>query len=550
MLETRLLSEEPPQGVKLEGELLARNLNLNEPDEGEGIFAGSLRLRLDLPDTVAIVGGPGSGKDRFSAILSGIKRPVAGVLSVGGVDLTSSPESLTGRRVGYVPREPVLRAGSLKENLLYGLLHRPVRDLDDSPTGREKRREAELSGNSPYDAKADWLDYEGIGLSSYEALTERAIEVLGVVDMDRDIYEFGLNGAMDPERHPELIARILEARTELRSRLADPEIAPLVELFSREAYNTNMSVAENLLFGTPKDASFSLDNLPENPYVRKVLHETGLMDEFMDVGRQLAALMVDLFADVEPGSDLFEQFSFISADDLPEFRSLLSRTERLSYRELEVDDRRMLLSLPFKLVPARHRLGLIDDSMQRRILEARQTLAEGFGMGSPPVEFFDAEKFNPAVSIQDNILFGRLAYGKARSAVRIGELIGEVVDKLDLRRAIMEVGLDYPIGIGGARLSTAQRQKASIARCVLKRPDILVVDEATAGFDDATQGRILRNLFAEFRGRTLIWLVHRASLGKEFNRVLVMEGGKVVEQGSFEELDRPGTIFQELALAN
>jgi ABC-type sugar transport system ATPase subunit len=311
-----------------------------------------------------------------------------------------------------------------------------------------------------------------------------------------------------------------------------------------------MSVAENLLFGTPKDASFSLDNLSDNPYVRKVLHETGLMDEFIDVGRQLAALMVDLFADVEPGSDLFEQFSFISADDLPEFRSLLSRTERLSYRDLEVDDRRMLLSLPFKLVPARHRLGLIDESMQRRILEARKTLSEGFGMGSPPVEFFDAEKFNPAVSIQDNILFGRLAYGKARSAVRIGALIGEVVDKLDLRRAIMEVGLDYPVGIGGARLSAAQRQKVSIARCVLKRPDILVVDEATAGFNDATQARILRNLFTEFKGRTLIWLVHRASLGKEFNRILVMESGKVVEQGSFEELDQPGTIFQELALAN
>jgi ABC-type bacteriocin/lantibiotic exporter with double-glycine peptidase domain len=114
----------------------------------------------------------------------------------------------------------------------------------------------------------------------------------------------------------------------------------------------------------------------------------------------------------------------------------------------------------------------------------------------------------------------------------------------------MEVGLGYPVGIGGARLSAAQRQKLSIARSVLKRPDILVIDEATAGLDDAAQARIMRNLFAEFGGRTLIWLVHRASLGKEFNRVLVMEGGKVVEQGSFEELDQPGTIFQELALAN
>jgi ABC-type multidrug transport system fused ATPase/permease subunit len=55
---------------------------------------------------------------------------------------------------------------------------------------------------------------------------------------------------------------------------------------------------------------------------------------------------------------------------------------------------------------------------------------------------------------------------------------------------------------------------------------------------------------AEFRGRTLIWLVHRASLGERFDRILVMESGRVVEQGSFDELDRPGTVFRELALVN
>jgi ABC-type multidrug transport system fused ATPase/permease subunit len=209
----------------------------------------------------------------------------------------------------------------------------------------------------------------------------------------------------------------------------------------------------------------------------------------------------------------------------------------------------MLLSLPFKLVPARHRLGLIDDSMQRRLLKARRALAEGLDSESPPIEFFDPERYNPTVSIQDNILFGRLAYGKARSAARIGELMGEVVDKLELRVAIMEAGLDFQVGIAGARLSTAQRQKLAIARCVIKSPDILVINEATAALDDATQKRILKNLLEEFKGRTLIWLVHRASLAQEFEKILVMEGGKVVEQGDFEQLDRPGTVFRELAAA-
>lgn len=553
MIEERLLSADPPDDVVLEGELIAGNLNLNEPEEGEGVFSGGLSLRVEMPCRLAIVGSPSSGRDRFAATLAGIKRPLSGSLTINGFDLATAPESVTGRRISYVGRDAVLRAGSLKENLLYGLMHRPR--TRKSEQQRDEEREAKLieavrAGNSSYDVHADWLDYEAVGLDDDRALTERAIEVLRIVDMDQDAYEFGLNGSVDPEVHPELVARILEARAELRHRLLDPEIAPLVESFDREAYNTNMSVAENLLFGTPTDATFEPDNLPDNPYVRKVLHETDLMDDFIAIGRKIAELMVDLFADVEPGSDLFEQFSFISADDLPEFRGLLSRTERLTYKELDPKDRKMLMSLTFKLVPARHRLGLIDESMRRRLLEARKTLAEGFGMGSPPVEFFDPEKFNPAVSIQDNILFGRLAYGKARSGVRIGELIGEVVNKLELRRAITEIGLDYPVGIGGARLSSAQRQKVCIARSILKRPDILVVDEATAGLDETTQRKILENVLTEFRDRTLIWLVHRASLGEQFDRILVMESGKVVEKGSFDELHRPGTVFHEMALAN
>ncbi len=554
MLDARFLSEDPPDGVAFEGELLASNINLSEPDEGEGVFAGALTLKLLLPKAIAVLGGPTSGKDRFAAVIAGIKRPLSGTLTISGFNLSAAPESITGRRIAYVGREPLLRAGSVRENLLYSLRHRPVREVEDSVHTREerarKRREAELSGNSPFDVRADWIDLQSIGLENTDALNERALEVLGAVCMDRDIYDFGLNGAINPEEHPELTARVLEARAELKHRLVDPEIAPLVELFDKEAYNTNMSVAENLLFGTPKEDSFRLDNLPDNEFVLKALRETGLMDDFIEVGRKLAALMIDLFADVEPGSELFEQFSFISADDLPEFRSLLTRTERASFKDLNEGDRRMLLSLPFKLVPARHRLGLIDDSMQRRLLKARKALAAGFDAGTAPIEFFDPERYNPTVSIQDNILFGRLAYGKARSAVRIGELIADVVDKLGLRRAIMEAGLDFQVGISGARLSAAQRQKLAIARCILKRPDVLVVDEATAALDDSAQKRILQNLLEEFRGRTLIWFVHRASLGQEFQQILVMEGGRVVEQGAFEELDRPGTVFKELAAAS
>ena len=360
-----------------------------------------------------------------------------------------SAEAVTGRRVAYVSQEANLVAGTVRDNLLYSLKHRPAGEPDGA--GSESRakdiREARLSGNSEHDPNADWIDYAGAGVSSPEEIRIRAIEVLEVVDMGEDVLDLGLRGHVDPVAAPGLASRILEARSALHERLGRSRSGTLVELFDRDAYNANMSVAENLVFGTPRDPAFAMDSLAGNPYVQRVLEETGLMERFLAIGASVAELMIELFADVEPGSDMFERFSFIHADDLPRFRALLSRCGDGDFDSLDAEDRAMLVSLPFLLIPARHRLGLVDDAFQDDLLRARRVFAEGFGDGPPPVDFFDRGAFNPGVSVQDNILFGRLVYGRARSAAEVGELIREVVEELGLYYAIAGVGLDFQVGI-------------------------------------------------------------------------------------------------------
>ena len=550
MLSEEVLAGDVVDDRPLLGELVAANVDLSEEEDGDGLFAGNLSMKVPLPQRVALLGGHGSGKERFATIVTGVSKPRSGSVSINGVEVTQAPESVTGRRTSYVGQESRLRAGSLKENLYYCLMHRPVTPKDYDEEARNafehKRRDAQLAGNSDADINADWIDYEAIGVADRAGLTERALEVLAIADMDDDIYTFGLQGTLDPRSNPELAARILEARQALKQRLSDPDIGSLVELFDRDKYNDNMTVAENLMFGTPRNKSLQTDQLADNDYMRRVLQESGLVQPFLDIGRQIASVMVDLFADVEPDSHLFEQFSFISADDLPEFKSLLARASGGDLGHLEESDRRLLLSLPFKLIPARHRLGLVTDELKLRLLEARQIFAKGFGDGPPEVDFFDAERYSESISIQDNILFGRLAYGKPRGPATIGALIGEVVDKLDLHRSITELGLDFPIGVSGARLTSAQRQKLAIARSVLKRPDLLVLDEATAILDGPSQKALMSSLFEEFKGRALIWIVHRASLGEEFDHTVVLERGKCVEQGPYSELNRPGSVLNEL----
>ena len=70
--------------------------------------------------------------------------------------------------------------------------------------------------------------------------------------------------------------------------------------------------------------------------------------------------------------------------------------------------------------------------------------------------------------------------------------------------------------------------------------DVLLLDEATAMFDESSQSSLMRNLFDSFKGRALIWLVQRASLVEEFDPTVVLKRGKCVEQGPYLDLNRPG----------
>jgi putative ABC transport system ATP-binding protein len=165
------------------------------------------------------------------------------------------------------------------------------------------------------------------------------------------------------------------------------------------------------------------------------------------------------------------------------------------------------------------------------------------------VEFFDAQSYNAAASVQDNILFGKIAYGEADAPVRVPSVIAEVVDELSLRQTIIEVGLDYNVGTGGSRLSFAERQKAGIAREVLKRPDLLILNEATSALDGQSQSKVTTGLRDEFASRGIIWVLHRANLAKNFERVLVLSNGKLEEQGTPAELDGNGSLMSLLIAA-
>ena len=544
MLEMEIIDNRP-ESLEFPGrEIQANNIRYTEDGLYYSIDGTSFKFPLD--QHCAAVGLGNSGKEELALLMSRLVNPSSGSINIGDWKMENVPESITGRRLGYVGTAAFMFNGTVYDNLCYALKHHPIPGEADDHDKEVERALALRAGNSPNRYDDDWIDLQALGLENREQLTAFIIDILKAVEMDEEIYQFGLLSLVDQSENTDLIAGVMQARRQLRDKFKEPEIARLVEPFDHEKYNLNMTVSENLLFGTVYDDAIDVEQLIDYPAMQKALKQNDLTDEFLNAGVKITEIMLDLFSDVEPDSELFEQFSFIQADDLPEFNKLLQQTRQHDLQSLPKSDRRRLISLPFKLIVARHRLGLMTESIQQRILAARRQIHDHATTEDLGIEFFDESSFNPRISIQDNILFGKLAYGQANAQQKINSLIADVVESLGLRNQIIEAGLRYEVGVAGGRLSSIQRQKLGLARALLKAPDLLIVNEALSSLDTASERRLIGNVRHKMENRGILWMLGRVQLAEQFDAVMVMERGKLVDQGPFTEMQTSSVHFQHL----
>jgi putative ABC transport system ATP-binding protein len=523
------------------GRLRAANVSLI--DEVGTHLVEDVSFEAALDQHVAIVGRPGSGASELAQLLARLEQPTSGSVELGGIDITRAPEAITGRCIGYVGPHAYLFPARVRDNVLYGLKHRPLRapsiEGEAARTHELELAEAERTGNSTFDVDADWIDYASAGVSGPEDCEKRIVELLRAVDLEETIFELGLRSRAQKHTGAEVAERLLEARRHMRERLEALGIQDWVERFDPAVYNRNATLAENLLFGTPLGRVFDIDNLAGNAYVRHVLRATRLDELLMRTGHKVAETMVELFSGLPPGHEFFAQYSFINQDDLPQFEAILKRVGEVGLKGLAAEDSQALLALPFKLIATRHRLGLIDESFEARVIEARQHFARHLPLElRGAVEFFDPARYNDAATLQDNILFGKVVTAQAGASERITQLVRELLDDRGLRPMVVRNGLDYQVGVGGARLAVADRQKIAMVRALLKRPTLLVLDQAAAVLDPASQLRVVEGVLRERKGQAVAWVLSRPEYAERFGTVLVMERGRLVERGAFAELKR------------
>jgi len=146
-----------------------------------------------------------------------------------------------------------------------------------------------------------------------------------------------------------------------------------------------------------------------------------------------------------------------------------------------------------------------------------------------------------AASARDNLRYGRWEADDAALWAA-----AEAANAAEFLRTLPQ-GLDTYMGEGGARLSGGQRQRIAIARALLRDSPLLLLDEATSALDAESERLVQRALETLMAGRTTVVIAHRLATVRKADRIIVMDKGRIVEEGTHDVLAARGGLYARLA---
>lgn len=521
--------------LRLEGRMTASDLAYTV--EGGVRLLSDIGLELQPGEHLALVGPSGSGKSTLAMLLGQLYQYRRGRIAIDGRDLNELTKADIGRSVGFVAQHPYIFTGTIRDNLLYGC--------------RCLQAAAGETACAPPD-------------------DDRLAEISRTVGLADDLVRFGLNTVVDPAQTPDMAERVFRMRTAVHHRLATTENAD-VEFFNVNRFMEHINLYHNLLFGDVRNDLYRLENLHRNRPLLAFLAEAGLETPLIALGRDLARETVHLLQDLKDDDYFFEN-SPLRPEELEPYAAVVKRVESGGLDRLPREDALLLLRLGLSCIPARHKMVAVPEGLKRQILEARHRAIREIGQadldrcreatarfldgqspgppepaGNPDFSLYCPTEYLASRTLLENILFGTPRRHSSADAAALRELVIHHLDSEGLIDDVMAVGIDAPTGSKGDRLSGGQRQKIAIARALLKETPILILDEATASLDNASQRRIQEHIEENLKGRTtLVAVIHRLDTAAAYDRIMVLKAGRVVESGHWDELLERRGVFYEL----
>lgn len=506
--------------------------DLSYTTDGGARILNGVSLSAAPGEHLALVGFSGSGKSTLAMVLARLLPYQEGSARLGGRELSEIPMGELARILAYVPQHPFIFDGTVRENILYSL---EALELSLPP----ERRTA-LPGD------------------------QEILDMLDVVGFAGDSFRLGLGTVAEPREVRPHAAAFVHLRSRLKQEYGD-RLDRAVEPFHVDRFMRHQSVYRNILFGDPVGEDFRLRNLPQNREFLRFLGKRGLYGDLMDFGEGLVRSLMAKYPDLASGDPPVKE-GLVPEDRVDDFRDLCDRVKIRPVRKLSREEKALVLALVLRYVPARHNLVEVSGGFEAAVVEGRHRFMQevgGVALAACGLEAGNDEVFDQpekggvvfycptaylySASPMNNLVFGTPIAEKGEIPAWITRAARNLLEEEGLSARVAAWGLSFQVGSHGDRLSGGQRQKIALARALLKKPRILILDEATASLDNQSQARVQDHFDRNLEGTTILAVVHRLDLAPAYDKIAVMKEGRIVEQGTHQTLLEQKGAYHALA---
>ena len=503
---------------------------------GDQVLLRDLNFITEQGEKVAFVGPSGSGKSLAAALLGTIYKPLTGNIIIGGRKTDSLPLYDLRTKIGYVSQTPFLFNDTIKNNIIYSLLRKSDGNNSNINT---------------------WVDFSLLdNISNMEMLDQRILDIIKEVGLFEDVINIGLRSKPESEAFEITESdktKIVNARNELTKEITHYN-SEYVEFYREDTFLEYCTIFENIVFCPTKAITEKFGSIREfrKEHLHDYLKGKGLLEKIFTVGLELARadnmLPEKLYKDKSPLLNYFEL-------DQKQIESRVRINEKLTtgidaFTKIEKADPSLveeILDLAFNHCPGKSKEYVLDEKLRNEILDLRRDVKRILSEKlDGDITFYDYNAFNKSLSLMENIIFGTINPLRKKANEDINALIRKLLKEAGLEGLVIKRGLEFNVGERGTRLSGGQRQKIVIARILLKNPSILILDEATAALDAASQACINDLVAEKYKEKTVISIAHRLNIIKDYDEIIVFDKGRIVEQGTFEDLLKMNGLFSKL----
>jgi len=481
-------------------------------DQIDVVLPGGALIGFEIRDDLA--------RQALVDLLTGEREPDFGTVTIGGRVLGSLGSEARAARIGCANSTPFIFRATIAENIRMPLRRLPVAGTDAPSAGQS---EAARTGNSTDPIDAPWHDGGLARFADEPAIEAWWLEIIDAMGVSDILLERGLDVWLTQERHAGLAGALIARQPDFARRLAGQGLGEDIEPFDIGRFHSALSIGENLLFAVRRRDG-------DDAQLAELLRRLSTLDvaaSLLAFAADLAAVLARAFGEVGADHPLLRRLTAIRPAYFRKLTALADRMDPGKPLDLTEEDRLHLFELLFKISP-RDLGSTLPGDLAGMIVDARErTRAE---LGALPAEAFEPivpGVYNYSLTILENLLAGT---PRSRAPARQRKLRRTVID------LIGESGLDGPLrlligdvdaGPGGENLSIVSRERLAVARALIRRPDILILDRAMASASLADRERMWRRIRELLPESTLLVIESELPTREGFDEVLRIREGRL-----------------------